>query len=179
MKTSNNPAITNDFPAETSVKPHYYKFLNAGVSIPILANSPKGQKLTAIKVWPCSQGNFPRVNLVGPGQYLPVCENKHCLCPNQKKITSQPSHELALLEWNKYRTIGSSDDLFHPTVKVSQLPLKEIKLNLAVEQMYLDKFLAKFSRCQLAKGDRRVFVLREKWLEVVRFQLQSLEHHQG
>jgi len=180
IKTSNPPQVTDHAPSEAWVKRYHYKFINAGVSAPIVPNSNKGQKLATIKARPCSCGSLPRISLCGPpGEYLPVCENKHCRCPGRDKITSQPSHELALLEWNKYRHIRSGNDLFHPTIKVNRLPLRDIKLNLAVEQMYIDKFLAKFTRSQLEADDRKIFVLREKWLEVVKYQLSLLEARRG
>lgn len=169
-----NPTA-NDEDIEISVKPYHIKFIRAGVSAPIVPDSYKGKKLSTVKASPCSRGYLPRIEKLGQAQYLPICQSRHCRCPKQPETSSQPSHDLALLEWNKYRRIRSNKDVFHPTVRVNQLPLKEIKLNLAVEQMYIDKFLAKFTREQLMVDDRRIFVLREKWLEVVRYQLHVLE----
>ena len=159
---------------EKSVKPYHLKFINAGVSTPIVIESLKGQSITIIKAMPCTGGYFPRVDILAPQEYLPVCENKHCRCSNTAKFTREQSFDEAILEWNKYRYISSSKDLYHPTVKVNHLPLKEIKLNLAVEQMFIDGFLAKFSRNHLTADDRWVFILREKWLDVLQYQLNNL-----
>ncbi|WP_281556023.1 hypothetical protein [Thalassomonas sp. RHCl1] len=178
IKTSTDNPVICSAPTEISVKPYHLKFITAGISAPIVPDSFKGKKLSTIKPRPCCRGYFPRIKKLGRAQYLPVCQSRHCRCPKQVETSSQPSHDLALLEWNKYRRIRSNEELFHPTVRVNRLPLKDIKLNLAVEQMYIDKFLAKFSREQLMADDRRIFVLREKWLEVVKYQLHALELQQ-
>ncbi|WDE12728.1 hypothetical protein [Thalassomonas haliotis] len=179
IHTNINKPAANGEAIEISVKPYHLRFIKAGVSAPIVPDSFKGKKLSTVKARPCSRGYLPRIEKLGQAQYLPVCQSRHCRCPKQPETSSQPSHDLALLEWNKYRRIRSNKDLFHPTVRVKQLPLKEIKLNLSVEQMYIDRFLAKFNRDQLMVDDRRIFVLREKWLEVVRYQLNTLEYQQS
>ncbi|WDE06285.1 hypothetical protein SG34_005000 [Thalassomonas viridans] len=175
IKTNTNTPTTDTSPREVSVKQYHLKFISAGVSAPIVPESQKGIKITTIKARACPRGCLPRIKTLGSRRYLPVCQNRRCRCPHRTKMLSQPSQEQALLEWNKYRPIRSSDDLFHPTVKVNHLPLREIKLNLSVEQMYIDRFLAKFNRGHLTEEDRKVFVLREKWLEVVKYQLNKLE----
>jgi len=158
-----------------SVKPYHIRFIKAGVSAPIPPDSPKGEKLMNIQARPCANGHLPKVQILGQNSYVMVCQKPRCACPGQGKMKAQNSYLEAVLEWNKFTPVARTRDLYHPTVRVTGLPLKEVRLNLTVEWMFINKFLASFSRDDLTADDREVFILREKWLELLRHQLNLLE----
>lgn len=123
----------------------------------------------------CVFGHWPKVKVLNKHSYVMVCQQVQCNCPGQSGVTPQKSHAEAILEWNKFSPVYSTRDLFHPTVRVKGLPLKEVRLSLQVEWMFINKFLASFSRDDLMADDREVFIIREKWLALLRHQLHVLE----
>ncbi|WDD98218.1 hypothetical protein SG35_023545 [Thalassomonas actiniarum] len=140
-----------------------------------MSNSTKGKRLLKIEALPCVNGHLPKVKMINNNSYLMVCQKPQCNCPGPKGMTPQKSYREALLEWNKFTPVHTIDDLYHPTVRVKGLPLKAARLNLTVEWMFINKFLSSFSRDDLMADDREVFIVREKWLELLRHQLSLLE----
>ncbi|WDE12020.1 hypothetical protein [Thalassomonas haliotis] len=173
LVANNSPG--RDFIMPMSVKPYHIRFIRAGVSAPIVPESAKGKRLMRVEASPCVFGHLPKVKVLSKHSYVMVCQQVQCNCPGQSGVTAQKSYAEAILEWNKFTPVYSTRDLFHPTVRVKGLPLKEVRLNLQVEWMFINKFLASFSRDDLMADDREVFIIREKWLALLRHQLHLLE----
>ncbi|WP_281561154.1 hypothetical protein [Thalassomonas sp. RHCl1] len=170
-----NTSSRRNFIMPMSVKPYHIRFISAGVSAPIVPESAKGKRLMSIEALPCVFGHLPKVKVLSKHSYVMVCQQVQCNCPGNSGVTAQKSYREAVLEWNKFTPVYSTRDLFHPTVRVKGLPLKEVRLNLQVEWMFINKFLASFSRDDLMADDREVFIIREKWLALLRHQLYLLE----
>ncbi|WDE05504.1 hypothetical protein SG34_029960 [Thalassomonas viridans] len=160
---------------QMSVKPYHIRFIKNGVAAPIIPDSPKGERLLKVEPLPCVNGHLPKLTMFNKNSYVMVCQKSGCNCPANTGNKPQNSYAKAVLEWNKFTSIYSTADLYHPTVRVKDLPLKEVRLNLTVEGMFINKFLASFSRDDLDPDDREIFVIREKWLEVLKYQLCLLE----
>ncbi|WDE11756.1 hypothetical protein [Thalassomonas haliotis] len=127
-----------------------------------------------ISALPCINGHLPKVNMLGKSSYVMVCQKSGCNCLGQAGMKPQKSYHEAILEWNKFTPVHTTVDLYHPTVRVKGLPLREAWLNLTVERMFIDKFLTFFSCDDLMADDREVFIIRQKWLELLSHQLNLL-----